>query len=40
MDSITMGYMMSALSIHLSAETGIVIECPVGITLSSEREFD
>jgi type VI secretion system secreted protein VgrG len=30
-----MGYMMSAMSIHLSAEAGIVIECLAGITLSS-----
>ena len=34
-DSITMGYMMSAMSIHLTAEAGIVIECPAGITLNS-----
>jgi type VI secretion system secreted protein VgrG len=34
-ESITMGQAMSALSIHLSAQTGIVIECPLGITLSS-----
>ena len=26
---------MSALSIHLTAEAGIVIECPAGITLKS-----
>jgi type VI secretion system secreted protein VgrG len=34
-ESITMGYAMKAMSIHLSAEVGIVIECPLGITLSS-----
>ena len=34
-DSITMGYAMKAMTIHLTAEMGIVIECPLGITLSS-----
>jgi type VI secretion system secreted protein VgrG len=34
-ESITMGHLLSALSIHLSAEAGIVIECPAGITLSA-----
>ena len=32
-DSITAGYAMKAMSIHLSGESGIVIECPAGITL-------
>ncbi|HVN21286.1 MAG TPA: type VI secretion system tip protein TssI/VgrG [Dongiaceae bacterium] len=34
-ESISMGYAMSALSIHLTATAGIVIECDAGITLKS-----
>ena len=34
-DSITMGYAMKAMCIHLSGQSGIVIDCPAGITLSS-----
>jgi type VI secretion system secreted protein VgrG len=34
-DSITMSYAMTAMSIHLTGQSGIVIECPAGITLKA-----
>ena len=34
-DSITMSYAMTAMSIHLTGQTGIVIECNAGITLKA-----
>jgi type VI secretion system secreted protein VgrG len=34
-ESITMGYAMTAMSIHMTANAGIVIECTAGITLKS-----
>jgi len=34
-ESISMGYAMTAMSIHLTANAGIVIECAAGITLKS-----
>lgn len=34
-ESITMGYALKAMSIHLTGQSGIVIECPAGITLKA-----
>ena len=34
-ESITMGYALTGMSIHMTANAGIVIECPAGITLKA-----